>query len=258
MGFFDRLSRLLRANANAALSSVEDPGKILDQSVADMQSDLVKLRQAVATAIASQKRIQNQAEQSEAQAKTWYERAELALKKGEEDLAREALSRRKTYQDTATTLNTQLQSQAGQVEQLKKSLVALEGKIAEAKTKKDMLKARAQAAKAQEQLQSAVNGLGTNNAMAAFEQMEEKVQVLEARSQAAAELAGADLESQFAALQGGNDVDDELAALKTRMSGAPAPTALPAPDGPLPQLEPVKVAEVDADLEQLKRSIDKL
>ncbi|WP_411867724.1 PspA/IM30 family protein [Vulcanococcus limneticus] len=258
MGFFDRLSRLLRANANAALSSVEDPGKILDQSVADMQSDLVKLRQAVATAIASQKRIQNQAEQSEAQAKTWYERAELALKKGEEDLAREALSRRKTYQDTATTLNTQLQSQAGQVEQLKKSLVALEGKIAEAKTKKDMLKARAQAAKAQEQLQSAVNGLGTNNAMAAFEQMEEKVQVLEARSQAAAELAGADLESQFAALQGGNDVDDELAALKTRLSGAPAPVALPAPEGPLPQLEPVKVAEVDADLEQLKRSIDKL
>ena len=258
MGFFDRLSRLLRANANAALSSVEDPGKILDQSVADMQSDLVKLRQAVATAIASQKRIQNQAEQSEAQAKTWYERAELALKKGEEDLAREALSRRKTYQDTATTLNTQLQSQAGQVEQLKKSLVALEGKIAEAKTKKDMLKARAQAAKAQEQLQSAVNGLGTNNAMAAFEQMEEKVQVLEARSQAAAELAGADLESQFAALQGGNDVDDELAALKTRLSGAPAPVALPAPEGPLPQLEPVKVAEVDADLEELKRSIDKL
>ncbi|MCP9817296.1 PspA/IM30 family protein [Synechococcus sp. GreenBA-s] len=258
MGFFDRLSRLLRANANAALSSVEDPGKILDQSVADMQSDLVKLRQAVATAIASQKRIQNQAEQSEAQAKTWYERAELALKKGEEDLAREALSRRKTYQDTATTLNTQLQSQAGQVEQLKKSLVALEGKIAEAKTKKDMLKARAQAAKAQEQLQSAVNGLGTNNAMAAFEQMEEKVQVLEARSQAAAELAGADLESQFAALQGGNDVDDELAALRTRLSGAPAPVALPAPEGPLPQLEPVKVAEVDADLEQLKRSIDKL
>ncbi len=258
MGFFDRLSRLLRANANAALSSVEDPGKILDQSVADMQSDLVKLRQAVATAIASQKRIQNQAEQSEAQAKTWYERAELALKKGEEDLAREALSRRKTYQDTATTLNTQLQSQAGQVEQLKKSLVALEGKIAEAKTKKDMLKARAQAAKAQEQLQSAVNGLGTNNAMAAFEQMEEKVQVLEARSQAAAELAGADLESPFAALQGGNDVDDELAALRTRLSGAPAPVALPAPEGPLPQLEPVKVAEVDADLDQLKRSIDKL
>ena len=168
MGFFDRLSRLIRANANAAVGAMEDPSKILDQSVADMQSDLIKLRQAVATAIASQKRIQNQAEQADSQAKTWYERAELALKKGEEDLAREALGRRKTCQDTATALSTQLQSQAGQVEQLKKSLISLESRIAEAKTKKDMLKARAQAAQAQEQLQSAVGSLGTNSSMAAF------------------------------------------------------------------------------------------
>jgi phage shock protein A len=257
MGFFDRLSRLLRANLNDLVSKAEDPAKILDQSVTDMQTDLVKLRQAVATAIASQKRLQNQAEQADTQAKTWYERAELALKKGEEELARESLSRRKTYQDTATALTNQVNSQAGQVETLKKSLTALEGKIAEAKTKKDMLKARAQAAEAQEQLQSAVGNLSTNSSMAAFEQMEEKVLGLEARSQAAAELAGADLESQFASLQG-SDVDDELEALKTRMSGGATPIQLPAPDGPLPQLEPVKVAEVNAELEELKRSIDKL
>jgi len=256
MGFFDRLSRLLRANLNDLVSKAEDPAKILDQSVADMQADLVKLRQAVATAIASQKRLQNQAEQAETQARTWYERAELALKKGEEDLAREALSRRKTYTDTATALNTQLSNQAGQVETLKKSLTALEGKIAEAKTKKDMLKARAQAAQAQEQLQSAVGNLSTNSSMAAFDQMEEKVLALEARSQAAAELAGSDLESQFAALQG-SDVDDELAALKTRMEGGANPIALPA-ENAMPKLQPVQVAEVDAELEQLRRSIDKL
>ena len=111
MGFFNRLSRLVRANANAAVSGMEDPVKILDQSVADMQSDLVKLRQAVALAIASQKRLRNQSEQAEAQAKTWYERAELALKKGEEDLAREALTRRKTFQETATSLGAQVESQ---------------------------------------------------------------------------------------------------------------------------------------------------
>jgi phage shock protein A len=258
MGFFDRLSRLLRANLNDLVSKAEDPAKILDQSVADMQADLVKLRQAVATAIASQKRIQNQAEQAEAQARTWYERAELALKKGEEDLAREALSRRKTYTDTATALNNQLSNQAGQVETLKKSLVALESKIAEAKTKKDMLKARASAAEAQEKIQSAVSNLGTNTSMAAFEQMEEKVLAMEASSQAMAELAGADLESQFASLEGGNDVDDELAALKMRLDGGPTPIALPAENGPAPQLEPVKVAEVDAELEELRQSIDKL
>ena len=258
MGFFDRLSRLIRANATAVIGGMEDPSKILDQSVEDMQADLVKLRQAVAAAIASQKRIQNQAEQAEAQATTWYERAELAMRKQEEDLAREALSRRKTYQETATALNTQLQSQAGQVEMLKKSLVSLEAKIAEAKTKKDMLKARAQAAQAQVQLQSAVGNLGTNTSMAAFERMEEKVQNLEARSQAAAEIAGADLESQFAALEGGNDVADELAALKHRISGAPAPASLPADTKRAGQLEPVKVVEVDPELEALKRSIDKL
>jgi phage shock protein A len=93
--------------------------------------------------------------------------------------------------------------------------------------------------------------------MAAFEQMEEKVLQQEARSQAAAELAGADLESQFAALEG-SDVDDELAALKTRLEGGAHPIALPAENGPVPQLEPVKVAEVNAELEELKRSIDKL
>ena len=125
MGLFDRLSRLLRANLNDLVSKAEDPAKILDQSVTDMQSDLVKLRQAVATAIASQKRIQNQAEQADSQSRAWYQKAELALKKGEEDLARQALTRRKTYQDTATALNTQLTGQAGQVETLKKSLLYL-------------------------------------------------------------------------------------------------------------------------------------
>jgi phage shock protein A len=257
MGFFDRLSRLVRANANAALSAVEDPSKILDQSVVDMQADLVKLRQAVATAIASQKRLQNQAEQATTQDRYWLEKAELALKQNREDLAREALSRRKTYSETAASLNAQLSSQAGQVDTLKRSLAALEGKIAEAKTKKDMLKARAQAAQAQEQLQSAVSGLGTNRSMAAFEQMEEKVLAMEARSQAASELAGADLESQFAALEG-SSVDDELAALKNRLAGGAQPASLPAAGAAAPRLEPAKADAVDAELEELRRSIDKL
>jgi len=100
MGLLDRLSRLLRANLNAFVSDAEDPIKILDQSVADMQEDLVKLRQAVAMAIASQKRLENQSGQAKEQIKNWLSRAELALKKGEDDLAREALSIKKTFQET--------------------------------------------------------------------------------------------------------------------------------------------------------------
>ena len=255
MGFFDRLSRLLRSNLNDLVGRAEDPAKILDQSVADMQSDLIKLRQAVAAAIASQKRIENQAQQAESQSKTWYERATLALKKGEEDLAKEALSRRKTYQDTATALNSQLATQAGQVENLKKNLLSLEGKIAGARTKKDMLKARAQAAQAQAQLQGAVGGLNTDSAMAAFDRMEEKVLSLEASGQAAAELAGADLDSRFQALEAGGDVDQELAALKASLN--PSPLALP-DDTKKPELLPAQAAEVDDELEKLRRSIDNL
>jgi len=85
--------------------------------------------------------------------------------------------------------------------------------------------------------------------------MEEKVQALEARSQAAAELAGADLESQFAALEGAPEVDSELEALKGKLSGSAAAPSLPAGgEG----VQPVKVSEVDTELEELRRSIDKL
>jgi len=227
---------------------------------------LVKLRQAVAIAIASQKRLGSQADQAQDQSKTWYKRAELALQKGEEDLAREALTRRKAFQESFNSLSSQLQAQEGQVEMLKRSLVKLEGRIAEAKTKKDMLKARAQAAQAQQKLQSAVGNMGANSAMAAFERMEEKVEALEASGQASAELAGADLESQFAALEGGDDLDEELNELRQKLQSGVEAAALPAGEGVVSEvrksadddeIEIVHISEVDADLEELKRSIDK-
>ena len=265
MGFFDRLSRLFRANLNDLVSRAEDPVKILEQSVSDMQSDLVKLRQAVSIAIASQKRLKSQSEQAEGQIKTWYQRAELALQKGEEDLAREALSRRKTFQESSKGLISQLNAQEGQVDMLKRSLITLEGKIAEAKTKKDMLKARAQAAKAQEQLQSAVGNMGANSSMAAFERMEEKVQSLEASSQAAAELSGVDLESKFAALESGQDVDTELSELRQKLKQGAEAAALPSStesdlginnNSTLDEVQQVQVEEVETDLEELKKYID--
>ncbi len=256
MGLFDRVSRVVRANLNDLVSKAEDPEKILEQSLTDMQENLIKLRQAVATAIASQKRIEQQMNQAQSQAATWQERAQLALQKGDEDLARQALVRKKTAAESAAALQNQLNQQAGQVEQLKRSLVALEGKISDAKTKKDMLKARAQAAKAQEQLQSAVSGLDTTSAMAAFERMEEKVLQQEARAQAVGELAGADLESQFASLEAGSNVDDELAAMKAQLAGSKPAGALPA--GQTPAVSTGSNASVDAELEELRRQIDKL
>lgn len=257
MGLFDRVSRVVRSNLNAAVSSAEDPEKILEQALIDMQEDLIQLRQAVASAIASQKRIQQQYNQAQSEGNNWDQRARLALQKGDETLAREALNRKKVQVETATALKTQLDQQSGTVDTLKRNLIALEGKIAEAKTKKDMLKARASAAKANEQLQGTMGRMGTSTAMAAFERMEEKVLQMEARSQAASELAGADLESQFAALESGSDVDAELEAMKAQLitGTAPAQQSLPSSQ---PATDAPKDATVDDELEKLKTQLDQL
>ncbi len=257
MGLFDRISRVVRANVNDLVSKAEDPEKVLEQAVIDMTEDLVQLRQAVAKAIASQKRTEQQYTQAQSEANTWQQRAQLALQKGDESLAREALSRKKTQSEVAATMKTQLDQQTTQVDTLRRSLMALEGKISEAKAKKNMLKARSQAAKAQEQLQSSVGSLSnTGSAMAAFERMEEKVLELEARSQGLAELGGIDLESQFARLESGSDVDDELAAMKAQLAGSSAPAgSLPAASQPSAAPQD---AVVDAELEALKNQLDQL
>jgi len=257
MGLFDRISRVVRANLNDVVSKAEDPEKILEQSIIDMQEDLVQLRQAVAQAIASQKRIEQQYNKAQNEANSWQQRAQLALTKGDENLAREALVRKKTNAETAAALKGQLDSQSGHMDTMKRNLIALESKISEAKTKKDMLKARVQAAKASEQLQGAMGRLGSNSAMGAFERMEEKVLMAEARSQSAAEITGGNLEEQFKLLESGNGVEDELAAMKAQLL-APAP----APNQALPPSKPTSASpsksEVDTELEQLRSQIDNL
>ncbi|MDY7023644.1 MAG: PspA/IM30 family protein [Cyanobacteriota bacterium] len=259
MGLFDRISRVVRSNLNDIVSKAEDPEKILEQTIVDMGEDLVQLRQAVAQAIASQKRSQQQYNQYQSQANQWLSRAQLALQKGDEGLAREALQRKKGYEEQANTIQMTLEQQTAQVDTLKRNLIQLESKISEAKTKKNMLKARAQAAKANEQLQGMIGGINTSGGMAAFERMEEKVLQMEAKSQAAGELAGADLESQFRALEAGSGVDDELEAMKAQMQLGPAQNQgqLPAGESSAPQTEAQK-SEVDSELEELRQQLDKM
>ena len=254
MGLFDRLSRVVRANVNDLVSKAEDPEKVLEQAVIDMQEDLVQLRQAVARAIATQKRTEQQYNKNQSEANTWQQRAQLALSKGDENLAREALVRKKSFADTAASLKQQLDAQSGQVATLKRNLIALESKISEAKTKKDMLRARANAAKANRQLQDSMNNLGTSSAMGAFERMEDKVMQLEAESETSQELGGTGIEQQFAALEAGSGVDDELAAMKAQLSGTSAET---------PKLEAAETtsdpqdAVIDAELDELRSQLDK-
>ncbi|WP_041429084.1 PspA/IM30 family protein [Thermosynechococcus sp. NK55a] len=233
MGLLDRVGMVIRSNLNALVSAAEDPEKILEQTIIDMNADLVKLRQAVAQAIAAQKRLEQQYTQNLKDAQQWEERARLALSRGDEALALEALNRKKTAADTAIALKAQVDQMAAQVKTLKDNLTALESKISEAKTKKEMLKARVRAAKASEQIHQAVSKVGTSNAMAAFERMEDKVLQMEARSQAIAELSGDTLESKFEALQSSankQDVEFELLEMKRQMgllTDAPSAGTLP-------------------------------
>ncbi len=231
MGLIDRILRVFRANLNALTSQAEDPEKILEQTVADMQEDLVKLRQAVASAIATQKRTERQAHQAQSTAEEWYRRAQLALQQGNEALAREALTKRKSYQDTATAIKTAMKQHNTVVVRLKKDMQTLESKISEAKTKKDMYIARARSAQASQKINEVLGGINTSNSLSAFEWMEEKVLQLEAQSEAIAELGTDDLQKKFTSLESSKNIDVELAAMKAQiLTGEGRSTKLPNAD----------------------------
>lgn len=217
MGLIDRIKRVIRANTNDLVNKAEDPEKVLEQTVAEMQSDLVQLRQAVASAIATQKRTQRQASQADSVAQDWYNRAQLALNQGNEILAKEALTKRKSYQETASALKAQIGEQTSVVNKIKKDMQTLELKIGELKTKKDMYIARARSATASQRLNEMLGGVNTSSSLNAFAQMEEKVLQLEAQSEAIAELGTDDLQKQFNSLAATSDVDAELAAMKAQL-----------------------------------------
>lgn len=225
MGLIDRILRVIRANLNALVGQAEDPEKILEQTVIDMQEDLIQLRQAVAQAIATQKRTERQVSQAQSTAEEWYRRAQIALQQSNEALAREALTKRKTYQETADAMQSQIEQQSSIVNRLKKDMQTLESKIAEAKTKKDMYIARARSAQASARLNETLSGVNTSSSLNAFERMEEKVLQLEAQSEAIAELGTDDLQKRFAALESGDDIDTELAAMKAQLNAGIQPTA---------------------------------
>ncbi|MDJ0510017.1 MAG: PspA/IM30 family protein [Crocosphaera sp.] len=257
MGLFDRLSRVVRANVNDLVSKAEDPEKVLEQTIVDMGEDLVQLKQAFGQTLGTQKRTEGQYKQALGEANKWEQRAKLALSKGDETLAREALVRKKAQTDTATTLKEQLDQQSGQIETMKRNLTALESKISEAKTKKNMLIARAKAAKANEALQQTMSGLNTSGSMAAFERMENKVMDMEARSEAVADIGGASLENQFAQLESGSGVEDELAMLKAEITGSAEPKGA-LPEASSSEKSAPKDEVVDAELEDLRRQLDNL
>lgn len=255
MNIFDRVARIVKSYTNAALSAAEDPEKLLDQTVEEMNEDLIKLRQTSAQVLASQKQLENRYKQAQQNSDDWYRRAKLALEKGDELLAKEALKRRKDFEDNAKALGSQVEQQKSVVEKLISNTRLLESKIQEAKSKKDNLKARAQSAKTAQKVNDMLSGLNTSSALAAFDKMEEKVLQLEAESEAVNELSKDDLAGKFAMLESG-DVDDDLAALKRDMLGTSKKSGELPPGRSSPAVSSgisVKDLEIEAELNELRR-----
>ena len=249
MNLFDRFSRVAKSNLNNVLKSLEDPEKIMNQAVEDMQGDLVKVRQSYAEITATQRRLLKQKEQADALADDWYKRAQLALSKGEEALAKEALTRRQQQVDTAEGLQQQIEMQAQAVDKLYEGMQALEAKILESKAKKEQMIARARTAQSTQKVNDMLGGVTGKTSMDAFSRMEEKVEALEAAAEVSAEMGALDgkalpgssassIENQFKMLEATSSVDKELEEMK-KMLGSSSSAS--------------KKDGVDDELERLKR-----
>lgn len=253
---FNRLYRVFKAYVDGFVGTFEDPEKLLDRVVDEMTQDSIKMRQATAQAMASQRQVAARAENTQQAADQWLRRAELAVSRGQDDLAREALQRRKALQTDADRLTQQAVAQQQAVDQLSGSVRMLENKITEAKGKKETLKARAASAKSNIAIQEMIGGLRSTgeSSFAAFDKMEEKVMALEAEAESVRAMTTPDgLEARFAQLETGN-VEDELAVLKASSQNG-RQQALPRPrmDQVLQYSRGNNDPAVEMELEELRR-----
>lgn len=172
-----------------------------------------------------QRRLMKQKEQADALAQDWYNRAQLALKAGNDELAREALNRRQVQVETAEGLQLQIDQQANAVDKLYEGMQTLEAKIMESRAKKEQMVARARTAQSTQKVNDMLGGVTGKTSMDAFNRMEEKVEALEAAAEVSAEMgslagnalpgsAESSVEKQFAMLEASSSVDDELARMK--------------------------------------------
>jgi phage shock protein A len=229
MGIFSRLGTLIKSNINDLITKAEDPEKMLTQVLSEMQAQLIEAKKAVAVAIADEKKLQKQYTAEADKAKEWERKAMVAVRAGDDNLARQALARKQEHETIATQFQQQWLAQKQAVEKLKDALRLLNNKIEEAKRKKNILIARKKRAEAQQQIANTMQGLGDTSAFDTFDRMAERIQLMEAEAEAGAELAGElsgdTLESKFLQLEqgGAGTEDDALSELKAKMGMIEAP-----------------------------------
>jgi len=222
MGILDRIRTVLKANINALISKAEDPEKMLNQLIMDMNEQLLEAKKTVAMSIADEKKLERQALENKAQGEDWEKKAMLAVKAGKDDLAKEALLRKQEYDGYAASFQKEFESQHASVEQLKDALRQLQSKIEEASRKKNLLIARAKRAQAQKQIQQTMGSLSANSSFDTFDRMAQKVDQVEAEAEAMKELgevtADQKLEDKFKELESSDSGSDKLLEdLKAKM-----------------------------------------
>ncbi|MFN4071509.1 MAG: PspA/IM30 family protein [Thermus caldifontis] len=220
MTLLDRLSRLIRANLSDLLRRAEDPEKIINQALEDMKGALREAREQVAAAVAEGKRLEREVESHLKEASLWEEKAKEALKAGREDLAKEALRRRKRALDLAEGFKQQAEEQKALIGRLMTQLKALEAKIDEAEARKKLLLARKKGVEAAEAVRRMESRLDQHPALEAFEEMEARILSMEDRHEALKELDGQDLDKELAALSADKELEEELLRLKRELGEA--------------------------------------
>lgn len=219
MGILDRVTTILRANINELLDAAEDPEKMLDQIIRDMDSAIRDARSQVADMIAQEKLIKSDLEEARRLSAEWEKKAELAVSKGADDLALEALRRKNDYDEHAEVYQKQWEAQRAAVERLKGELQALESKYDEAVRNKEVLIARRKRAVVTRKIAAAEAKISTVDFSAELERMERRIREEEARAEAAAELAEKPIEKKFEELEADEALKEQLAALKARVKG---------------------------------------
>lgn len=261
MGIFARLARLIKANINDLISKSEDPEKVLNQLVEDMAKQLDEAKKQVAVAIADEKRLAKQVEAESAEVAEWERKAMMAVRAGDDALAKEALNRKKEHSNTAEQFKEQWQKQKAGVDQLKLALRALNNKIEEAKRKKGLLVARKKRAEAQKAIQQTLGGLQSASAFESFDAMAEKIERMEAEAEASSEMAeeytGDRLKQRFESLEATAGADEDLLQLKRKMGLAP-PAPPPEPVRVAPPPAPSAAATEEAEQSELAQALAEL
>lgn len=216
MALLERVSTLVRANLNDLIDKAEDPEKMIKQVILDMQNQLLQVKTQVAISIADQHVLEKRRAENEENEKQWRRRAELAVDKGDDALARAALERAMSYQSATASFQQQVEDQKAQVENLKSALIKLQQKLAEAEAKSDVLIAQHRRSRALGKATDAGLAVGADSNAAAFDRMKSKVHHSKATAQARSELLSDDVEGRFESLEKQVEIDRLLEELKAK------------------------------------------